>query len=1017
MKHIHHTALWLAVFIVSAFLASCGKDFQDDIDKLNTKHTSIEQRVTTLETQVTSLNTQISQLSVLATAVEQNFYITQVNTTDDSYELTLNNGRKIVLQNMPNGTLTLIPSFSITQMDGLFYWTINGQLFTDSSGTPIRTSGQVPQVKYDNSLQQWFVSVDGGATFQNINTYTSVFINDQVLMQVINSFVSQNSTVLFNKQMLYQIISTYIQQNYKELFDIEIVDKLIVNYVDEHYTRLFSYELLEKIFKQYNFEYITSNIKVDELVNAIVNFIKEHNEIFENNEVLYEILSSYMQYNKTTIFTDELLLEVVNNFIADNQNYIDVELLTQIVTNYIDVHRDVVFNTETVKKLHMEYLKKYYAQVFSQKILIQVINTYITQNKTTIFNETLIREIINNYVQNNYITIFKKDIIVEIINNYIRLNSSTVFNHDVLVEVITNYFSKNYNLIIDRTVISQVVNDYITKHQETIISVEIVKQIINNYLEQYYAEIFTVDLLNQVVVSYIEQNMQLVTQYVRDNLDIIKDLTVDNDLCTITLKNNQTIQLVVFDAMARLRDRVQSIVVLPDNDGTIGYSANGSIYIDYLVAPSSMANVIKSGFYNKNMTLELRTVDSYGRIGAVKVYEVSASNYGWLQIGTSITNDVKAVALYVKDNKIGSTDFMTEFIVVGKKNCSGIPEDTTTPTPNPGTTNITIPYPNIQTTINDCGECVATLTLNGIQNPNTREWMTLYGTGLSGQNVWINLDDKPKGNLVTNLQDNTSMVQNDIVFTIDNSGSMGEEADAIARDIMSWAQMLTNKKLNVQFGVVGYGGYIDGAMNLTSASSLSTYLNSSTGTNRTMKFGGSDASKLQSYAKNYRRTSESVSGNECGAMAIRFANDYFTFRSNANRIYINFTDEPNQPNGNSGYSVDWFKSQANWPTTKGTVHTVYSDSYDISESANITERPWLISEYTGGTTMFIKANASDLQLDKLTVSEAITHSYTIRFLVPKELFDGKSHNVRITIISTDKTVRGVLTFSTVFKTN
>jgi len=120
MKQIHHIALWLAVFVVSAFLASCGKDFQDDIDKLNSKHTSIEQRVTTLETQVTGLNTQISQLSVLATAVEQNFYITQVNTTDDGYELTLSNGRKIVLQKMPDGTITSMPAISMVQMNGLF---------------------------------------------------------------------------------------------------------------------------------------------------------------------------------------------------------------------------------------------------------------------------------------------------------------------------------------------------------------------------------------------------------------------------------------------------------------------------------------------------------------------------------------------------------------------------------------------------------------------------------------------------------------------------------------------------------------------------------------------------------------------------------------------------------------------------------------------------------------------------------------------------------------------------------
>ena len=664
MKHIHHIALGLVAFVVSALLASCGKDFQDDIDKLNTKHTNIEQRVTTLETQVTSLNTQISQLSVLATAVEQNFYITQVNTTDEGYELTLSNGRKIMLQKMPDGTLTPMPAISMTQLNGLFYWTINGQLYTDSDGKPIRTTERIPVVKYDFTLQQWFISIDGGVTFQNINTYISILINDQVLMQVINSYISQHSTTIFSKQMLYQIISTYIQQNYKQLFDIRILDEVVVNYVDEHYTRLFSYELLEKIFKQYNFEYITSNIKVDELVNVIINFIKEHNEIFQNNEVLYEIISSYIKLNETTIFSEELLLEVINNFIANNQNYIDVELLTQIVTNYIDVHRDIVFNTETVKTLHMEYLKKYYVKVFSQSILIQALNTYVMQNKTTIFNETLITEIINNYVQNNYTTIFKQDVFVEIINNYIRLNGSTVFNHDVLVEVITNYFSKNYNLIIDQTVISKAVNDYITKHKDTIISVEVIERIVYNYLEQNYKTVFSVDIISQLIVNYFDQNTEVIKQYVGSAVDIIQDIIIDNELCNVILRNGQSVQLVVYDAMTRLRDRVQSIVVMPDNEGYISYTGS-TANIQYYISPNHVVNYLVNLFKKREITMELKVTDGNYTVSSIPISETPVYTYNSIQISVkNIPTNAKAVALYIKDKNRGGNDFMTEFTLL-----------------------------------------------------------------------------------------------------------------------------------------------------------------------------------------------------------------------------------------------------------------------------------------------------------------------------------------------------------------
>lgn len=259
-------------------------------------------------------------------------------------------------------------------------------------------------------------------------------------------------------------------------------------------------------------------------------------------------------------------------------------------------------------------------------------------------------------------------------------------------------------------------------------------------------------------------------------------------------------------------------------------------------------------------------------------------------------------------------------------------------------------------------------------------------------------------------------MKNDIIFTVDNSGSMSEEADAIARDIVSWAQTLTSRNLDVQFGVVGFGGYVNGAMNLTSASSLSSYLNTSSGTGRTQHFGGSDANTLKSKAGNYSRTSDYTDGNECGAMAIRFANDNFAFRATANRIYVNFTDEPNQPNGNTGFSVEWFKSQSNWPTNNGAVHTVFSSSQFSSDNLYVSERPWLISDYTGGTTMFIKSNASDLQLDKLEVSDAMLHAYTIKFIIPASLLDGQPHIIRIVVLSKDGTVRGILEFTAIFGT-
>jgi len=347
---------------------------------------------------------------------------------------------------------------------------------------------------------------------------------------------------------------------------------------------------------------------------------------------------------------------------------------------------------------------------------------------------------------------------------------------------------------------------------------------------------------------------------------------------------------------------------------------------------------------------------------------------------------------------------------------SGIPDDSQA-SKNPTVINPTTTVPNIQTTLDEInGIPVIRVDMTGIKNAEDVDWLRLLGTGQEGQNVWVEVDGKPKGILVYNNADDIDekAIKTDVVFTVDNSGSMDDEADAIARDIVSWAQLLTNSHLDVNFGVVGYGGYVSGAINITSVTALSDYLNEGRGTSRTEHFGGADKSQLVQYASSFPKTGRDVSTNECGAMAIRFADKYFSFRPGSNRIYVNFTDEPNQPDHNSDYSVQFFNNQNNWPAAKGTVHTVYSANTFNSNSWNVNEQPWLISEYTGGTTLFTNSRFSGVTLESLPVTGAMENSYIIRFTNIEELLDGKNHTVHITVVSNDNTIKADKTFTVMF---
>ena len=385
----------------------------------------------------------------------------------------------------------------------------------------------------------------------------------------------------------------------------------------------------------------------------------------------------------------------------------------------------------------------------------------------------------------------------------------------------------------------------------------------------------------------------------------------------------------------------------------------------------------------------------------------------------------------MKKNVLNGLAFMSMlFAAVGLSSClnsddetiileapsTGIPDDSQAEE-NPNVSSTTTNIPNIQTTLDDInGVPVIRIDLTGIKNNDGTDWLRLYGTGSDKQNVWVEVDGQPKGILVYNNADNQGdqTIMTDVVFTVDNSGSMSQEADAIARDILSWAQLLSNSGLDVRFGIVGYGGYVDGAINLTTVNELSEYLNQRTGVGRTMQFGGSDADQLATYASSFPNTGLNESDRECGAMAIEFADTYFSFRSGANRIYVNFTDEPNQPNGISNYSVKFFETQTNWPASKGTVHTVFSDTKFTNNNWNYNEQPWLISEYTGGTTLFTSSSFSGVTLESLPVTGAMENSYVIRFTNISELLDGKPHSIHITVISEDGTVRADKTFTAIF---
>ena len=226
---------------------------------------------------------------------------------------------------------------------------------------------------------------------------------------------------------------------------------------------------------------------------------------------------------------------------------------------------------------------------------------------------------------------------------------------------------------------------------------------------------------------------------------------------------------------------------------------------------------------------------------------------------------------------------------------------------------------------------------------------------------------------------------------------MSEEANAVANEILSWSQTLAGT-MDVQFGCVGIDHrYINGAIDITSVENLSDYLNRD-GLSGTARTRGYVDTQLETSAQTYNNA-----GGECGGIMLHFADQHFNFRPGANRIYIYFTDEPNQPGGNEEWSVLTVNPESSyyvWNTSKGTIHTVFSDMNNyLPDSYNwvdfVNEDPRLFATYTGGTLIETTGDFN-ITLDELPVTGAITNSYIIRFNVTPDLLSG-THTVKITI--------------------
>ena len=174
--------LTLFAIALVVVVSSCSKFDDTPIwDKLNDH----ESRITALEELCKQMHTNITALQIIVEALEKNDYITNVSPVRKDgevigYTITFAHSDTITIFNGEDGTDGYVPNIGVMKdVDGIYYWTIDGEWLLDGKGNKIQTNGIdggdgidgiTPRLKIENDY--WYVSYDNGVTWTELGKAT-----------------------------------------------------------------------------------------------------------------------------------------------------------------------------------------------------------------------------------------------------------------------------------------------------------------------------------------------------------------------------------------------------------------------------------------------------------------------------------------------------------------------------------------------------------------------------------------------------------------------------------------------------------------------------------------------------------------------------------------------------------------------------------------------------------------------------------------------------------------------------
>lgn len=165
-------ALFTIAAVAAVFCCSCTKDLEDRVGDL-------EKKVDALEAQVKN---NVNSIEQLLTAAATTVTVKSVVKTENGYTINFSDGTKAEIANGVDGKDgvdgqdAVAPTIGFKEVDGVFCWTVNGELIKNGdANVPVTgkdgVDGKTPQFKIEDGA--WKVSFDG-------ETWTDVPVTGKV---------------------------------------------------------------------------------------------------------------------------------------------------------------------------------------------------------------------------------------------------------------------------------------------------------------------------------------------------------------------------------------------------------------------------------------------------------------------------------------------------------------------------------------------------------------------------------------------------------------------------------------------------------------------------------------------------------------------------------------------------------------------------------------------------------------------------------------------------------------------